>query len=181
MYLYMLNVIWPFCQMRLARRYRIDNSIQQSVEFRYKMSIPDKILSAVLIAAILLCTGFIIYLSVTPSSNDKFTEFYLLNDNGKASGYPFDVKAREPVTVVLGVINHEYQPANYKILIKQNGAIIKSVLVGPLPDKQKWEEKVEFTVEGSGESQSEFYLFKDDGKEPHIKDPLILKLNVRDL
>jgi uncharacterized membrane protein len=145
------------------------------------MSIFDKILSAVLIAAIILCTGFIIYLSVTPSANDKFTEFYILNENGKTSDYPFDVKAGQPVTVVLGVINHEYQPANYKILIKQNGAIIKSVIVGPLPDKQKWEEKVDFTAEGSGESQSEFYLFKDDGIEPRIKDPLILKLNIKDL
>jgi uncharacterized membrane protein len=145
------------------------------------MNISDKILSAILIAAIALCTGFIIYLSITPSSNDKFTEFYILNDEGKASDYPFDVKTGEPVSVVLGVINHEYRPVNYKIQIKQNGAIIKSVIVGPLPDKQKWEEKVDFTVEGSGKSQSEFYLFTDDGKEPHIKDPLILKLNIKDL
>jgi uncharacterized membrane protein len=142
------------------------------------MSIFDKILSALLIAAIVLCAGFIIYLSVTPSSNDKFTEFYILNENAKASAYPFEVKAGQPVSVVLGVINHEYRPVNYKIQIKQKGAIIKSVIVGPLTDKQKWEEKVEFTVEGSGQSQSEFYLFTDDGAEPHIKDPLILKLNI---
>ena len=83
--------------------------------------------------------------------------------------------------MVLGVINHEYRPVNYKIQIKQNGAIIKSVIVGPLQDKQKWEEKVNFTVEGTGKSQSEFYLFTGDGKEPHIKDPLILKLNIKDL
>ena len=82
---------------------------------------------------------------------------------------------------MLGVINYAYQPADYKILIKQNGAIIKSVLVGHLPDKQKWEEKVDITVEGSGESQSELFLFKDDGEEPYIKDPLILKLNIKDL
>jgi len=145
------------------------------------MSIFDKILSAVLIAAIVLCTGIIIYLSVTPSENDKFTEFYILNENGKASDYPFDVKAGQPVTVVLGVINHEFQPVNYKILIKQNGDIIKSVTVGSLPDKQKWEEKVDFTVKESGESQSEFYLFSDDGKASHIKDLLILKLNIKDL
>ena len=145
------------------------------------MSTFDKILSAVLIAAIGLCTGFIICLSITPSSNDKFTEFYILNENGKASDYPFVVKAGEPVTVVLGLINHEYQPVNYKILIKQNGAIIKTVTTGLLPDKQKWEEKVDFTIEGSGKSQSEFYLFTDDDKEPHIKDPLILKLNIEQL
>jgi uncharacterized membrane protein len=105
----------------------------------------------------------------------------MLNENGKASGYPFEVKTGVPVTVVLGVINHEYQPINYKILVKQNGDIIKSIIIGPMPDKQKWEEKVDFTVEGSGESQTEFYLFKDDNKEPHIKDPLILKLNIGNL
>ena len=143
------------------------------------MSNFDKILSAALIVAIIVCTGFIIYLSITPSSNDKFTEFYILNENGKASDYPFVVKAGEPVTVVLGLINHEYQPVNYKILIKQNGAIIKTVTTGLLPDKQKWEEKVDFAVEGSGRSQTEFYLFTDDGKEPHIKDPLTLQLNIK--
>ncbi len=145
------------------------------------MSTFDKTLSAILMAAILLCAGVIIYLSITPSSNDKFTEFYLLNADGKASGYPFEVQAGEPVSVVLGVINHEYKPANYKIQIKQNGAIIKNVTVGPLQDKQKWQEKVDFTVEGSGQSQSEFYLFQDDGAEPHIKDPLVLKLNIQNL
>ena len=142
------------------------------------MSTFNKILSGVLIAAIILCTGFIIYLSVTPAANDKFTEFYILNESGKASDYPFDVKAGQPVSVVLGVVNHEYQSVNYKIQIRQNGAIIKSIIVGSLPDKQKWQEKVDFTVEGSGESQSEFYLFKDDGREPHIKEPLTLKLNI---
>ena len=144
------------------------------------MSIFNKILSGVLIAAIILCTGFIIYLSVTPSANDKFTEFYILNESGKASDYPFEVKTGQPVSVVPGVVNHEYQPVNYKIQIRQNGAIIKSIIVGPVPDKQKWEEKVDFTVEGSGKSQAEFYLFTDDDKEPHIKNPLILKLNITD-
>lgn len=141
------------------------------------MSVFDKILSAVLIAGIVLCTGFIIYLSVTPSSNDKFTEFYMLNADGKASDYPFDVKAGEAVTVILGVINHEYQPATYRIMVRQNGAIIKSVNVSLLQDKQKWEEKVDFTVEGNGRTQLEFYLFAGDSKEPHIKDPLTLTLD----
>lgn len=145
------------------------------------MSVFNRILCAVLISAIILCTGFIIYLSVTPSSNDKFTEFYILNENGKASDYPFDVKAGQPVTVVLGVINHEYRLVNYKIQIKQNGDIIKTVVVGPLQDKQKWEEKVDFTIEGTGKSQAEFYLFTDKSEQPHIKDPLILKLNIGDL
>jgi len=140
----------------------------------------NKILSGVLIAAIILCTGLIIYLSVTPAANDKFTEFYILNENGKASDYPFDVKAGQPVCVVMGVVNHEYRTADYKIQIRQNGAIIKSIIVGPLPDKQKWEEKVDFTVEGSGRSQPEFYLFKDGSEAPHIKDPLTLKLNIKD-
>ena len=142
------------------------------------MSVSDKILSAVLVAAIMLCTGFIIYLSVTPSANDKFSEFYILNENGKASDYPLNIKSGQPVSVVLGVVNHEYQPVNFRILVKQNGAIIKSVSTGLLPDKQKWEEKVDFTVEGDGKSQVEFYLFTGDSVEPHIRDPLTLKLNV---
>ena len=145
------------------------------------MSNFDRALSAALAVAIIVCTGFIIYLSTTPSANDKFTEFYILNENGKASAYPFDVKAGQPVIVMLGVINHEYRPLIYKIQIKQNGDIIKTVIVGPLQDKQKWEEKVDFAVEGSGSSQAEFYLFTDDDKEPHVKDPLILKLNIGNL
>jgi len=145
------------------------------------MSNFDRVLSAALIVAIIVCTGFIIYLSITPSANDKFTEFYILNKNGKASAYPFDVKAGQPITVVLGVVNHEYRPVNYKIQVKQNSDIIKTVIVGPLQDKQKWEEKVDFTVEGSSKSQAEFYLFTDDDKEPHIQDPLILKLDIENL
>jgi uncharacterized membrane protein len=62
-----------------------------------------------LAAAIVVTSGFIIYMNVTPQNINKFTEFYVLNAEGKASDYPKQATVDNPVGVLLGVINHEYQ------------------------------------------------------------------------
>ena len=143
------------------------------------MTTSSKIISAVLIAAILICTGLIIYLAVTPQPSQRFSEFYLLGKQGKAAGYPSQAVSGQPVSVIVGVVNHEAGPSTYTVQVKENDAIIKSIEVGNLNDGQKWEQPVEFALSDAGDGRRvNFYLYKDGRDAPHIKDPLVLIMKV---
>ena len=143
------------------------------------MTTSNKLISAVLITAIIICAGLIVYLAVTPQPSERFSEFYLLGAQGKAADYPSQTVSGQPVSVIVGIINHEGRPSDYTVLIKENDAIIKSVTVGKLKDGQKWEQPVEFSLNNAGDGcRVNFYLYTDGGAVPHIKDPLVLIMKV---
>ena len=143
------------------------------------MTTSNKIISAVLITAIIICAGLIVYLAVTPQPSERFSEFYLLGAQGKAADYPSQTVSGQPVSVIVGIINHEGELSDYTVLIKENDAIIKSITVGKLKDGQKWEQPVEFSLNNAGDGRRvNFYLYTDGGAVPHIKDPLVLIMKV---
>jgi uncharacterized membrane protein len=132
-----------------------------------------------LAAAIVVTSGFIIYMNVTPQNINKFTEFYVLNAEGKAKDFPEQVIVDNPVGVLLGVINHEYQPADYNVEIKMDNTEVGEVNTGTLAYQQKWEEKVNFVPRVVGESQRvDFILFKNGEIEPYLNEPLALYIDV---
>jgi len=143
------------------------------------MTTTKKIIAGMLIAAILICIGAIIYLAVTTQPSESFSEFYLLGKGGRAADYPSQAAAEQPVSVIVGIVNHEGRPSDYTVQISQNDAIISSIKVGILNDGQKWEQPVEFSLNQAGEGRRvNFFLFKDGGTAPHIKDPLVLIMKV---
>jgi uncharacterized membrane protein len=143
------------------------------------MSKFNKALFIFLAAAIVVTLGFIIYLKVVPQKADKFTEFYVLNAEGQAQDYPEQVIAGNPVDILLGVVNHEYQPASYEVYIRMNGIQVGEANIGTLEYQQKWEEKVSFTPQVVGPRQSvDFILYKNGETEPYQKEPLRLYIDV---
>ncbi len=162
---------------------RIDNRIPQYVECSAAsdktMTTSNKIISAIIIITILVCIAVIVYLGVTSQPSESFSEFYILDKQGAATDYPSQAISGQPVSVIVGVVNHEGILSDYTVQIRENDAIIKSITVGKLNDGQKWEQPVEFTLNHAGEGQRvNFYLFKDNGAGPHIKDPLVLIMKV---
>jgi len=143
------------------------------------MSKVNKALSVSLIVAIVATLCSIIYLAVTPKEVEKFTEFYILNAEGKAQDYPKQAILGETVDVVLGVINHEYQPARYRANIEIDGIEVGEANIGTLAHEQKWEQKISFTPQLAGERQRvDFYLYRNDEAEPYSKEPLRLYISV---
>jgi len=143
------------------------------------MSKLNKALSIFLIVAIVAALGFIIYMAVTPQEGDKFTEFYILSAEGNAQDYPKQVILGEPVNILIGVVNHEYQPASYQAKIKIGGIEISEVNIGTLANGEKWEKKISFTPQFAGERQKiDFYLYKNGEGEPYLKELLRLYIDV---
>jgi uncharacterized membrane protein len=133
----------------------------------------DKALFISLVVAILAALGGIIYLAATPQPSEKFTEFYILD-------YPQQVMLGADVEVIIGVVNHEYQAAAYRVEMATtiNGASSKEINVGTLAHEQKWEQAVSFVAQSAGDNQKvEFWLYKDNQPKPYLK--LDIKIDVR--
>jgi uncharacterized membrane protein len=140
----------------------------------------DKALFIALVVVILAALGGIIYLAAVPQPDEKFTEFYILGSQGKAADYPQQVMPGEEVELTVGVVNHEYQPAAYRVEITINGTSSEEINVGTLAHEQKWERAVSFVAPSAGDNQTvEFWLYKDNQLEPYLEDPLRLYIDVR--
>ena len=143
------------------------------------MSKLNKVLPIFLIVAIVAALGFIIYFAVTPQESERFTEFYILSAEGDAQDYPKKVILGEPIDLLIGVVNHEYQPASYQAKIKIGDIEISEVNIGTLANGEKWEREISFTPQLAGERQKiDFYLYKNGEDEPYLEEPLRLYIDV---
>lgn len=155
------------------RRRRLVPSERLSLAFNLSLqwggsSKLDRVLSIILVMAILGAIGTLAYVIATPKVGERFTEFYILGLSRKAEGYPRELKLGEEGKVILGIINREHEPMGYKAEIRING--VKNKEIGPikLNHDEKWEEVVSFLPQKVGENQKvEFILYKirELGKE----------------
>lgn len=67
----------------------------------------DKALSLSLMVAIVAAIGYLGYVIASPKPGQEFTEFYVLDVEGKARDYPQQIVLGEPVEVIIGIVNHE--------------------------------------------------------------------------
>lgn len=138
----------------------------------------NRVLTTILVLIILGTLGTLGYVITTPKVGDRFTEFYILGEKGKAADYPEELKAGEEGRVLVGIINHEGKEVSYhvKLVINGNGNAEEATVI--LTHEQKWEGQVRFVLEEAGENQLvEFLLYKDDDPEPYLK-PLRLWIDV---
>ena len=123
----------------------------------------DKILTVILIIAIITAAALTIYVIVTPKKGEEFTEFYILGEEGNASGYPSSLSAGEEGTVIVGVVNHEYEPVAYLF-----SAEIENKTIGEREIQLAHNETVEFPFiftfsrGEKGKKKLDFLLFKQN-------------------
>jgi uncharacterized membrane protein len=130
----------------------------------------NRVLAVVLLLVIVTTIGAIVYLAVTPHIGERFTEFYILGVDGKAEGYPQEVKAGQEAKVILGMVNHEYENTSYRVEVIIDG--LRNTEIGPvaLANQEKWEQEVSFTPTSVGKNQKvEFLLYKTGQVEPYLR------------
>lgn len=128
----------------------------------------DKVLTVVLVMAVLFAAGSIYYVVTTPKTGEKFTEFYILGMGGKAEGYPREIKAGEKGEVILGIANHEYAKISYFVETRIDGE--ETGRLGPveLGHEEKWEEPLAFSpARPKKEVKVEFLLYREGDAEPY--------------
>jgi uncharacterized membrane protein len=75
----------------------------------------NKVLAVIMVISIVVSIIMLVYVIVTLKQGEKFTEFYLLGAGGMADDYPTKIISGESGTVIVGVVNHEYQVVNYSM------------------------------------------------------------------
>ena len=138
----------------------------------------DRALSVLVAVVLVIVLVVLIYAVWLPKTGERFTEFYILGSEGRASDYTLDLAEGDTGSVTLGIINREGREADYIVAVREPGeAHIELARVSLLPG-DIWEEKIEFTTGILGEnSEIEFLLFRETDAEPYRS--LYLWLNIR--
>ena len=127
----------------------------------------EKILTVVLIISIVLAISMVVYVIVTPKQSEKFTEFYVLDQNRTAEDYPTILTVGEEGEVIIGIVNHEYANVTYHLEVRLNGEVIDEKRIDLLHN-ETLESPFMFKVTRAGEDQKlEFLLYKDMMKKPY--------------
>lgn len=119
----------------------------------------NKVLSIILIITILLAISTTVYIILKPKHGETFTEFYILGPNGKASDYPTNLTVGQNGTVIMGIVNHEYQTANYEVVVRSNGTVMGQQNI-TLTNGNQTQIPYSFTAGSVGYKNIEFLLYK---------------------
>jgi len=131
----------------------------------------------VLVMAILSSVSALVYVIVTPKEGEKFTEFYILGPGGMAYDYPTEVASGEESVVIVGIVNHEYRPVNYTMLIEFNNRTMLET-EATLNHNETWERPTGYVLDDPGPDQKlEFLLYREDNFTAPYRD-LHLWVNV---
>ena len=90
---------------------------------------------------------------------ETFTEFYLLGPGGNALDYPTNLTVGQNASVIIGVVNHEYTTANYKLIVISNGVVLSDKNI-TLIESNKTEIPYTFYESTPGQNKVEFPLYK---------------------
>jgi len=128
----------------------------------------NTVVTGVLLTCLVAAIGATIYLAISPKVGEKFTEFYILGPSGKAEGYPTNLTIGESGTVILGIVNHEYERVSYRILVALNNETIATIENITINHEEKWEQRYTFIPQRAGERMKlEFLLYREDVEEPY--------------
>jgi uncharacterized membrane protein len=75
----------------------------------------DRILSFILLIAIIAAVATTVYVIVVPKEGEKFTEFFILGEKQKAADYPSHLVQGVNSSLFIGIGNHEYRTVNYTV------------------------------------------------------------------
>jgi len=102
------------------------------------------------------------------STEDHFTEFYVLGQSKKAFEYPIDMMVGESKVVILGIRNYEYRDESYKIEIKSTNMTIKEIYNISISHNETIELEYTLIPQYIGENiKIKFYLYKENSNESY--------------
>ncbi len=128
----------------------------------------SRLLYSMLALALLMAAVAATAIIVTPKPGERLTEFYILGPEGLAENYPRQATAGQPVTVTMGIANHEGLPAEYRVEVHDSTGLIGHA--GPLRlDAEETDERpVSFVPAEVGDDvKVEFLLYRDGGVQPY--------------
>ncbi|MFQ5884303.1 MAG: DUF1616 domain-containing protein, partial [Thermoplasmata archaeon] len=166
-------------RMRLPVDKRLALTVDLGIPEWENYSTLDKVLTVALVISIITAVSVLVYALTVPRVGERFTEFYILDENGMAENYPTSLNATENATVIIGVVNHEF--ANVSYTVRKDLVTIQWVYNNEtekdepieisrttlhedniaLGHEDMWEAPFNFSIADVGDYKLEFLLYKD--------------------
>lgn len=127
----------------------------------------DKIISGLLVIAVIGAIGTLVYVINQPRNTEPYTEFYILKSEDSNADYPRVVVLGGNIRVILEIVNHEYKSTVYRVEISNNGNTVEEMSAIKLDSGDKWQQELTITLTRAGPDQEVlFHLYQDEEKEP---------------
>jgi uncharacterized membrane protein len=196
-----LCLIAQYRRARLAPEERFVlplDTIRQSLTrefFPKETSRLDRIVSVLLLIAIVAAVVTTIYVIVVPKEGEKFTEFFILGEKGKAADYPSRLLVGDNASLFIGIGNHEYRNLTYTVetwLVnmsfdeKTNTSSLLAMdrldrYTVPLSHNQTSTLPYTFVPERTGYNRIEFLLFNESVPDERVQGMDRINQSYRDL
>jgi len=174
------------------------DTIRQSLArefFPRETSLLERILSLILLIAIVAAVVTTIYVIVVPKEGEKFTEFFILGEKGKAADYPSRLFVGDNSSLFIGIGNHEYRNLTYTVetyLVnmsfdeKTNTSSLLAMdrldrFTVPLSHNQTSTLPYTFVPERTGYNRIEFLLFNESVPDESVRGMDRINQSYRDL
>jgi uncharacterized membrane protein len=174
------------------------DTIRQSLArefFPRETSRLDRILSVLLLIAIVAAVTTTIFVIVVPKEGEKFTEFFILGEKGKAADYPSRLLVGDNASLFIGIGNHEYRNLTYTVetyLVnmsfdeKTNTSSLLAMdrldrFTVPLSHNQTSTLPYTFVPERTGYNRIEFLLFNESVPDERVRGMDRINQSYRDL
>ncbi len=166
-------------RMLLPVEKRLALSVDLRIEGWQDYELLDKVLTIGLVIAIIGTVFIAVYAFTVPKTGQRFTEFYILDENGMADQYPTSLNVTENGTVIIGVVNHEFANVTYTVRkdlvwiqwvynndtdsdepVEMSRVTLHTEDVS-LDHEKLWESPFVFSIDDAGDYKVEFLLYKD--------------------
>ena len=155
----------------------------------------DRLLSIILLVAIIAAVATTIYVIVVPKEGEKFTEFFILGKDKKAADYPTRLVTGQNSSLFIGIGNHEYRNITYTVetwLVSMafdettNTSSVKKMdrmdrFVVPVTHNQTIIRPYTFAPGTTGYNRVEFLLFNETVPDNQVRGMDRINRSYRDL
>jgi len=159
-------------QKRFNENFSLYNIYVKNVKFPKKGL--DKALFVILILSVAFCIFTLIFVVSVPKAGEKFTEFYILNENGTAGNYSTNLSVGEKGFVNINVVSYEHEKVEYRLLIEWDNETLHEEEIF-LDHNEPWSRNFTFTADAQGTKKLKFLLYK--GNEIYRDLHLEVKVN----
>jgi uncharacterized membrane protein len=125
-------------------------------------------LYAWLVMALVVALGSALALVLLPRPDERFTEFYILGDQGLGMDYPREAVVGQPVTVKVGLHNLEGKTISYRFEVRSGDQKLLETGAFEVSDGETREGGISFALPDSGENvEVQIFLYRGDQPEPY--------------
>ncbi|MBN2074998.1 MAG: DUF1616 domain-containing protein [Dehalococcoidales bacterium] len=179
LFIFLMSVVAWYRRRSIAEYERLSVSFTLNLLLKWReQTTLDKILFIGLIPVILCAVGVIGYKIISPVSEERITEFYILNVEGDAVDYPGKLKIGEEGQVAVGINNSEHDEMTYRLEVKVDGELRNTIGEITLRHGEIKQMEISFIFSREGLNQKvEFELYRADETKPLVT-PLHLWIDV---